>query len=350
MSRTNSGSTRGFLIVGVATLLASCGGTSSTSITPESLTIVAYDSFTPPDGAFDAFTAETGITVRIVTAGDAGEMVSKAVLTAGNPEGDVMWGVDNTLLQRAIDGKVFEPYSSPIAGIPDELRSISSDVTPVDFGDVCVNFDVNYLEANDITPPETLDDLADPQYADLLVTPDPTTSSTGLAFMLATRSAFGEGFMDYWRSLRDNGLLVVSSWDDAYYSSFTLHGGDRPLVVSYATSPPAEMIFADPPYPDGTPAVSGVATGTCFRQIEFAGVLAGSDHMDASRRLVDYLAGETFQALIGESLFVFPANSKVSIPESFTTFAPRIDDPFTMTPAEIARDRDAWLEEWAAAQ
>lgn len=349
-TRTHTRSTLLPFVVAACSLaaLSSCGGDSSNTDAPESLTIVAYDSFTPPDGAFDAFTDETGIAVKVVAAGDAGEMVSKAALTAGNPEGDVMWGVDNTLLQRALDAGVFDPYSSPIDGLADDLRSISDAVTPVDFGDVCVNYDVDYLEANDITPPSSLEDLASPEYAELLVTEDPTTSSTGLAFMLATRVAFGDGWLDYWRSLRDNGLSVVSSWDDAYYASFTLHGGDRPLVVSYATSPPAEMIFADPPYPEGMPAVTGVATGTCFRQVEFAGVLAGSKHVDTARRLVDYLAGETFQSGIAESLFVFPANTRVAPPESFEKYAPTIVDPYTMSPEEIAANRDTWLEEWTS--
>ena len=325
--------------------LVACGEESSEA--PTSLTIVAYDSFTPPDGAFDAFTEETGIEVRVVTAGDAGEMVSKAVLTAGNPEGDVMWGVDNTLLQRALDGEVFDDYLSPEGALLDELVSTASAVTPVDYGDVCVNYDVDHLDVLGLEPPETLEDLTNPEYTDLLVTEDPTTSSTGLAFMLGTRAAFGASWAEYWQRLVDNGLLVVNSWDDAYYASFTLHGGDRPLVVSYASSPPAEILFADPPLPEGVPPLSGVATGTCFRQVEYAGVLKGTEHTDAARRLVDYLVGTEFQSLLPESLFVYPANGSVTLPESFTIYAPRIDSPHTMTPDEIAAHRDAWLEEWS---
>ncbi|MEY4405487.1 MAG: hypothetical protein RI976_1418, partial [Actinomycetota bacterium] len=66
------------------------------------LTILAYDSFTPSPNIFDEFTAQTGINVEVSLGGDAGELVTKAGLTSGNPEADVLWGVDNTLLSRAI--------------------------------------------------------------------------------------------------------------------------------------------------------------------------------------------------------------------------------------------------------
>ena len=344
-------------LVAVTTLavggLTACSGTSdettegTVDLVPDSLTIVAYESFIPPDDAFDQFTADTGIGVRIRTAGDAGEMVSKAILTAGNPEGDVLWGVDNTLLQRALDADVFDPYASPEPALLDELASTTSVVTPVDYGDVCVNYDIDYLDVLGLEPPTSFDDLTKPEYTDLLVTADPTTSSTGLAFMLGTRVAFGDAWTDYWRELVDNGLLVVNGWEDAYYTSFTLHGGDRPLVVSYASSPPAEIVFADPPLPAGVPPISGVAAGTCFRQIEYVGVLKGTKHVEAARRLVDYLVGAGFQSILPESLFVYPANDSVDLPESFTTYAPRIESPYSLTPDEIATNRDGWLEQWS---
>ena len=307
-------------------VLTSCSSETSTT---KNLTLIAYDSFTPPETAFDAFTQETGIKVTIALAGDAGEMVAKASLTSGNPEGDVMWGVDNTLISRATDSKIF-----------------ASDPTEVDYGDVCVNFDIAALGQTE--PPLTLDDLVSSDYKGMLVVENPATSSTGLAFLLATVAAFGDSWPDYWQQLVANDVQVVDSWDEAYYTAFTRYGGDRPLVVSYSTSPPAEVIFADPPLAKGSPAPTGVASETCFKQIEYAGVLRGTKYSDQAQQLVEYLAGPTFQALLPESLFVYPTNQDVALPQSFVDYAPEITTSFSIPPDEIAKNRQSWTEQWSA--
>lgn len=328
------------LLVAVAgtLVLAACGdggsdGASGTAA-PASITLVAYDSFptegTPINDALAGFTADTGIVVKIVIAGDAGTMVTKATLTAGNPEGDVMWGVDNTLLSAATDGKVFD-------GNP----------TQVDFGDVCVNYDVAWFADHGIRPPTTLDDLVLPEYQDLLVVQNPATSSPGLAFLLATVANSGEdGWQQYWTALRANGVEVVDSWTSAYYERFSGAGGsdgDKPLVVSYGSSPPFEVLFADPPRTD---APTGVAAGTCFRQLEYAGVLRGSKHSAEARQLVDFLVSETFQRELPLNLYVYPVNPATPLPEAFTKYAVVPKDPFTVDPAVIAANRQQWQDQW----
>lgn len=326
---------------------AACGSSDDPRVTE--LTLVVYDDFTVPDDAFASFTDSTGIVVRVVTAGETGEMVAKAALTAGNPEGDVMWGVDNTTLARALDADVFAAYVSDDPDLDPALAAAGAGVvTPVDFGDVCVNYDVAALTARGVDPPVTLDDLADPLYAGMLVTPSASSSSPGLAFLLASVAAFGDRWTDYWRRLVDNDVLIVDGWTDAYYTSFTRYGGDRPLVVSYASSPPAEVLFADPPLPEGSPAPTGVVTGTCFRQIEFAGVLRGTDHEVEARALVDHLVGREFQSLLPESIFVYPANRSTPLPRVFVEYAAVVDDPWTMGAAAIAAGRTDWIDEWSA--
>ena len=313
-------------ILGVMFLIAS--SCSSTSSSTSNLTLIAYNSFVPPEGAFDAFTKETGITVQVALSGDTGEMVAKASLTSGNPEGDVMWGVDNTFISRATESEIFE-----------------NEPTKVDFGHVCVNYDIAAL--GNTAAPITLNDLTAPQYTGMLVVENPTTSSTGLAFLLSTVAAFGDSWPDYWRQLVANDVLVVDSWDESYYTAFTRYGGDRPLVVSYSTSPPAEIIFADPPLPKGSPAVTGVATETCFQQIEYAGVLRGSEFTKQAQQLVDYLAGPIFQSLLPESLFVYPANEDVALPQSFIDYAPTITTSYSLPPEDISKNRQAWIEQWS---
>lgn len=325
-------------ILATAVFVVACsddGGSSTTSAgPPAAITLVAYDSFptkdTPLNDALAAFTTATGIGVSVVTAGDAGTMVTKAVLTSGNPEGDVMWGVDNTLLSAATDGKVFD-------GEP----------AVVDFGDVCVNYDIAWFADHNIAPPTTLDDLLLPEYEGLLVVENPASSSPGLAFLLATVQHAGEdGWHQYWTDLRANGVEVVDSWDIAYYERFSGAAGsegDKPLVVSYGSSPPAEVVFADPPRDD---APTGVSAGTCFRQIEYAGVLRGTAHPSEAAQLMTFLLSEQFQKELPLTLFVYPANPATPLPDVFTKFAVVPADPFVIDPATIAANREQWQDQW----
>ena len=216
--------------------------------------------------------------------------------------------------------------------------------TPVDFGDVCVNDDLAWFAEHDLAPPADLEALADPAYRDLLVVENPAASSPGLAFLLATIARYGDdGWADYWSRLTANGVEVVDGWTEAYYDRFSGAGdGDRPLVVSYGTSPPAEVLFADPPIDAPT---TGVIADTCFRQVEYAGVLRGTDAPDAAHRLVDFLLTPAFQSEIALNLFVYPANDTVSLPAAFTDFAVVPDHPATLDPATHRRpppvvDRD----------
>jgi thiamine transport system substrate-binding protein len=334
------------------------GSTASTdtNAASRSVTLVTYDSFPESDtslnDALAEFSEETGIDVEILVGGDTGTMLAKASLTAGNPEGDVMWGIDNTLLSRAIDDEVFEPYvASGIADgsidIAPELLELvpNGEATPVDYGDVCVNYDIEWYAERDLAPPRSFDDLADPTYAGQLVVQNPATSSPGLAFLLATIHEYGlEGWQDYWSRLGANGVEVVDSWTQAYYERFTwAGGGPTPLVVSYGSSPPAEVIFADPPRDD---APTGVIEDTCFRQVEFAGVLRGTDAPDAARQLVDFLVSERFQSELALNLFVYPANRAVELPQEFVDFAVVPAASRTLDPAVIDAERSTWIDEW----
>jgi thiamine transport system substrate-binding protein len=331
----------------ISTTLTACGDDDDA----DAVTLVAYDSFptegTPLNDALAEFTADTGIAVELLIAGDTGSMLSKAALTAGNPEGDVMWGVDNTYLSRAIEAGVFEPYeSAALESIPADFRSLVPDfeATPVDYGDVCVNYDIGWFAERQLDPPTSFDDLLEPEYAGLLVVENPATSSPGLAFLMATIATYGDGWRDYWTSLAANDVEVTDGWTEAYNERFSwTGGGPRPLVVSYASSPPAEVIFADPPRDD---APTAVMTSTCFRQIEFAGVLDGTDAPEEARELVDFLASERFQRELPLTMFVYPADASVELPPEFVEFASVPEAPLTLDPAEIDAKRSTWIDEW----
>jgi len=316
---------------------------------PVTLKLLAYDSFTPSPEIFDDFTAETKIKVEIVLGGDAGELVTKATLTAGNPEADILWGVDNTLLSRALSAEIFLPYATRnIANLDEYARTLvpNNEATPVDTGDVCINYDVNWFKSRNIAPPLTLRALTSSNYANLLVVPSPVASSPGLAFLLATIAEFGEdGWDEYWKSLKQNGALIVGDWTTAYYTEFSGSSGkgDRPIVVSYGSSPPAEMIFANP-RPATAP--TAVAALTCFRQVEFAGILRGTKHESEARQLIDYLSDVKFQEDLPLTLFVYPANKLAKLPDDFVKYSLRPESPLRLDPDLIARSLLIWLDQF----
>ena len=353
LSRTKATSV-GALALAVSLVGAACG-TAEDGGGPDTITLLTHDSFAISNATLEQFTAETGVTVEILRAGDAGSMLSQAILTKDNPLGDVIFGVDNTLLSRAVKAGIARPYESPqIGAVHDRFRVDDSNTfTPIDYGDVCLNYDKAALIELGVDPPQTLTALlpagaaadAIPELANALVVQDPATSSPGLAFLLATIVAFGEGgWQEYWRGLRDNDVLVVSSWEQAYNGNFSAASdGDRPLVVSYASSPPAEVIFSPEPL---TEAPTGIVEASCFRQIEFAAILEGSDAVAASEQFIDFMLSREFQEDIPLNMFVFPTTTGAALPPEFVEHAVVVDSPLTMDPALIDENRDRWIQEW----
>jgi thiamine transport system substrate-binding protein len=329
-------------------LLGAC--TNDGGITGGTLTLMTHDSFADAvtDETFAAFTAETGVTVEVLRAGDAGAMTNQAVLTKDNPLADVLFGIDDTFLTRGLEAGIFEPHTSPLLDqVPGELQlDPELRVTPIDFGDVCINYDKNAFA--ELSPPATLEALVEPDYSGMLVVEHPATSSPGLAFLLATIDRFGEdGWHAYWQDLFDNGAVVAPGWSEAYYVEFSGGAGsegDKPLVVSYASSPPAEVIFADPPT---TEAPTGVVTDGCYRQVEFAGILAGTEQAESAGALIDFMLSVEFQETIPLTWFVFPANTNAELPAEFVTYTSLPTDPVQVAPDVIETNRQRWLDEWA---
>ena len=312
----------------VVTSCSSQSSKSSTDATPNEVILLAYDAFTPKDGIFDAFTAATGAKVKVVTSGDTGTLISKAILTVGNPEGDVLWGLDNTLLSRAQKAELLTSYE------------------PVDTGDICVNYDKQWFASRNIAPPTSLEDLALSTYKNLLTVQDPVASSPGLGFLLGTIAHFGvDKWQDYWKSLKANGVHIAPDWTTAYTIDFSGSSGKGkfPLVVSYGSSPPAEVLYAEKPI-DTPP--TAVIESTCFRQTEHVGALRGTRNPNLSAQLISYLLDEPFQESMPLSLFVFPVNKEATLPDLFTQFAVTPKNPLTLEPADIEKNRDTWLNSW----
>ncbi|MET0903756.1 MAG: thiamine ABC transporter substrate-binding protein [Acidimicrobiales bacterium] len=333
--------------------IAACGDTNPPEEggdgTGGTVRLLTHDSFVLGDGVLEGFTDETGIEVEVIQGGDAGTVVNQAILTNGNPQADVLFGIDSTFLTRALDADLFVPYEAEaLDDVPSALQLDGEHrVTPIDYADVCLNYDKAYFEDHGLAPPANLEDLTDPAYEDLLVVENPATSSPGLAFLLATIEAFGEdGWQAWWTDLRANGVEVVDGWEEAYYSSFSGalgSEGDRPVVVSYASSPPAEVVSSDPPLDE---APTGVVDASCYRQVEGAGILNGTDHEEEAGRLIDFLLSETVQADVPLSMFVFPAREGTELPEVFVEHAATPTEVFELPPEEIDANREEWIDQW----
>lgn len=318
---------------------------------PTTLSVMTHDSFSASETIIQAFEKANNVKLSIIKSGDSGAALNKAILAKGNPLADVFYGVDSTFLSRALDADIFEPYTVRSA---DDLRAYQLDtaqparVTPINYGDVCINYDKAYFAQNNLAVPQNLEDLVKPEYRSMLVVQNPATSSPGLAFMLASIKHFGnENWLPFWKGLRANDVKIVDGWETAYYTEFSASSGKgpRPMVVSYASSPPAEVVFAADT-PTDAPTASIVGDGACYRQIEYVGILKGTRNSELARAFIEFLVSIEFQEDMPLQMFVFPVNLQARLPDAFTKYAQIPTNPATLAPDEVAANRESWIQQW----
>lgn len=337
------------LLISLIFLFTAC---TPTPTEPKTITILTHDSFAVSEDVIKAFEADNNAKVVFLQSGDAGAVLNQAILTKDAPLADILFGVDNTFLSRALDAGIFEAYQSSV--LSDVSAEYILDKTfhalPVDYGDVCINYDKNYFSENNLTIPQSFEDLAKPEYKGLLVVENPAISSPGLAFMLATHAHFGDGYLAYWQSLKENGVAVADGWESAYYTNFSASSGHgpQPMVVSYASSPAAEVFFASEPVTEA-PTASITASDMCFRQIEFVGILKNTPNQALAQKFVDFMLSQKFQEDMPLNMFVYPTNKNAQLPDVYVKYAQVAEKPAVLSYAEIATNRDAWLEAWTEA-
>ncbi len=349
-----------FPLLVLSVLLAACGTPATPAETQaavplatpaeaSTLTVMTHDSFAASEGVIQEFEQANNVKVSFVKSGDAGAALNKAILSKDAPLADVFYGVDNTFLSRALNADIFESYASPLlSNVAGEFQlDLKNRALPVDYGDVCINYSKAFFAKNDLPVPTSLDDLTKPEYNGLLVVENPATSSTGLAFLLATIAKYGDpGYLDYWKALKANGVVVVDGWETAYNTNFSgaAGNGPQPLVVSYASSPAAEVIYASSPL-DDSPTASILASGTCFRQIEFVGILKGTKNRDMAEKFVDFMLDVQFQEDMPLNMFVYPVNNQAALPDAFVKYAQIATNPASV-PAELDSKRETWINDW----
>jgi thiamine transport system substrate-binding protein len=343
------------ILILLALVLSACAAPpgSEAGVTPtpvRTLNVMVHDSFMVSENVIRQFEQRYHARVNFVRGGDAGTLLNRAILYKDSPEADVLYGIDNAFLSRALEADLFEPYNAvELEFIRDEFKLDPQwRLLPVDYGDVCLNYDKAYFAERSLPVPQSLDDLVKPEYKGLLVVENPAISSPGLIFLLATVARFGpDGYLDYWKALRANDVVVVNDWTTAYSTNFSGSSGKgpQPLVVSYNTSPIAELIFAtellsEPP----TGAIT--APQTCFRQVEFVGILKGAKDLELARLFVEFMLGPDFQQDMPKQMFVMPVNKSAPVPSEFTTYMAAPEQLLTLDLAQISANREDWIKAW----
>jgi thiamine transport system substrate-binding protein len=311
------------LLAGSSLLLAGCAPADQAAT---KITLVAHDSFAISDESIAEFQEASGFELEIIRAGDAGSLTNRLVLTKDSPIADVVFGIDNTF-----------------RGIADENGIIEGELVAVDYADVCFNYDRLWFEERNITPPASWRDLTKPSYNSLTVVTNPLSSSPGLAFLATTVAAFGEpAFEQYWKELRDNGVMVASGWEEAYFTYFSgsSGNGEYPIVLSYSSSPAAEIR-------DDGKSQTAALLDECFRQTEFVGTLAGAANPEGAKALVEFLLSESFQNTMPGLMYVYPVSEKAVIPAGWSEFGPAARSTIGED-LSIATHREKWQTKWSA--
>jgi thiamine transport system substrate-binding protein len=323
--------------------LVGAGGTSGDST--KDVVLVTHDSFVLPKKVIAQFEQQSGYHLVVHASGDGGTLTNKLVLTQGDPTGDVAFGVDNTFATRALDAGVFAPYDVTLPPGASQYLIPGDDhrLAPIDNGNVCVNVDTGWFADHHVAPPRSLDDLVKPAYRGLLAVPGATTSSTGLAFLLGTIGKYGDGWQGWWQKLVANDATITDGWSQAYETDFTQGGGHGkdPIVVSYDSSPAFTV-------PKGSSTSTTQALlDTCFRQVEYAGVLTGAANPKGAEAFVDFLLSPTAQKALPDSMYVFPVRRGTPLPSTWAKFAVQPQHPYAVSPADISAHRDTWLRQWS---
>jgi thiamine transport system substrate-binding protein len=327
--------------------------TACASTQPTTLTVMTHDSFAVSEQVVAEFEEANQVKLAFLKSGDSGSALNRAILSKDSPKADVFYGVDNTFLSRALDAEIFEAYDSPLLENIDPVFVLDTQkrVSPVDYGDICINYDRAYFAGKNLAIPGGLEDLTLPEYKGLLVVENPATSSPGLGFLLATIAHFGEdGYLDYWKDLRANDVVVVNDWETAYYTNFSGSSGRgrQPMVLSYGTSPAAEVVYASTELSEA-PTASITGPNACFRQIEFVGILKGTKQRGLAEKFVDFMLDKSFQEDIPLQMFVFPVNRIAVLPEVFTNNIQVPEKPASMDPERIGEMRSEWIVNWDSA-
>jgi thiamine transport system substrate-binding protein len=325
----------------VAALAAITLSTAAEAADKPTLTVYTYESFVGEYGPGQAlkkdFEQHCDCTLAFVSAEDGGALYGKLKLEGRSTKADVVVGLDDNLMGEAEASGLFAPHGVDTKGLDLPEAWTDTVFVPYDWGYFAFVYDSDKLK----TVPSSLKQLVEDKNGPSLVIEDPRTSTPGLGLLAWVRAVYGDKAPDAWRSLKPRIVTVTKGWSEAYGLFLK---GEADMVLSYSTSPAYHIGAEKKTNYKAAMFSEGHAT-----QVEVAGLVATSTQAELGKRFLAFLVSEEAQALLPETNWMYPARTPgAGLPESFR----QIDVPkkaLMSDPAELARNRRAWIDEWLAA-
>lgn len=307
----------------------------------KTLTVYTYESFVsewgPGPKVKEAFEQTCDCTVNFVGVADGVALLTRLKLEGETSKADVVLGIDTNLVEEAKQTGLFEAHGVDAANVQ-VPGGFSDDVfLPYDYGHFAVIYDTEVIK----TPPTSLKDLVEGDPSQKIVIQDPRTSTPGLGLLLWVKSVYGDQAPEAWAKLKDRVLTVTPGWSEAY-GLFTK--GEAPMVLSYTTSPAYHMVAEETDRYQAAEFSEGH-----YIQIEVAGLLKTAPEKELARQFLAFMLEPGFQDTIPTNNWMMPvAATSEPLPEAFGKLV-QPKTTFLMDPAEVAANRQAWIDEWLKA-
>jgi len=304
------------------------------------LVVYTYDSMVSEYGLgpkiIPKFEEQCNCKIKMVSKGDAGQVLTTLVLEKENPKADVVIGLDNSLIQKAIEKKVLEEFTPKNIGIvPKDIGFYKKGfLTPFDYGFIAFVFDSKKIEAE----LNEFDSLLDSRLEKKIVIQNPRTSSPGLALLFWSIEVYGDpGYKEFWKEFKPNILVVTDGWDE---SAGLFRAGEAPMYLSYATSPAYYAEFEDINHFLAAEFEEGH-----YIQVEGIGIVKGTKNRKLAEQFIEFMLTEEAQKEIPFTQFMFPVNKNIELPKAFE-YAVMPDKKLELDPELIEEKQEEWISEW----
>lgn len=321
--------------------VAALSAASSALAQQKTLTVYTYESFTaewgPGPKVKAAFEKTCGCTVNFVSVEDGVALLTRLKLEGDKTEADVVLGLDTNLISEAKGTGLFEASGLDTKAVTVPGNYADDTFIPYDYAHFAVIYDTQVVK----NPPKSLMDLVEGDPSQKIAIEDPRTSTPGLGLLLWVKSVYGDKAPEAWAKLSKRVLTVTPGWSEAY-GLFTK--GEVPMVFSYTTSPAYHMVEEKT---DRYQAAS-FSEGH-YIQIEVAGMLKTAKDKDLARQFLTFMITPAFQDIIPTTNWMMPATKTEEVlPDAFGKLV-QPEKTFLMGSDEVAKNRQAWIDEWLAA-
>ncbi len=307
----------------------------------KTLTVYTYESFIsdwgPGPKVKEAFEKTCACKLNFVGVADGVALLTRLKLEGQGTDADIALGLDTNLISEAKATGLFEPHGLDASAAKVPGNYSDDTFIPYDYGHFAVVYDTQAMK----NPPKSLKELVEGDPAQKIAIEDPRTSTPGLGLLLWVKSVYGDKAPEAWAKLRKRVLTVTPGWSEAY-GLFTK--GEVPMVFSYTTSPAYHMVEEKTDRYQAAPFSEGH-----YIQIEVAGLLKGAGDKDLAKQFLKFMVSPAFQDVIPTTNWMMPvAKTSAPLPDAFNKLV-QPGKTFLMGSDEVARNRQAWIDEWLTA-